>query len=90
MKDPYIVIDQSNDDIPVHGVKREGASSKTSIPHRIFLLPFIGLPTNEEDKQLGPVVSPETVEEVNMFDKIQSIDANLDLLSDLDSEAAYD
>ena len=85
-KDPYIVIDQPNDDIPVYRVKHGGASlrSKTRNLHRNFLLPFIGLPTYEEDEQLEPVVSPETVEEVNELDEIQSIDANLDLLSDQD------
>ena len=89
-KDSYIVIDQSNYDKPVQRVKREGARSKTRILHRNFPLPFIGLPIYEENEQLDPVVSPETVEEVNELDEIQSINANLDLLSDPDSEAAYD
>ena len=85
-KDPYIVIDQPNEDIPVYRVKHEGASLRpiTRNLHRNFLLLFIGLPTYEEDEQLEPVVSPETVEEVNELDEIQSIDANLDLLSDHD------
>ena len=78
-KNPYIVIDQPNDDIPVYRVKREGARSKTRVLHRNFLLPFIGLPTYEE-----------SVEEVNELDEIRSINANLDLLSDPDLEAAYD
>ena len=68
----------------------EGARSKPRILHRNFLLPFIGLPTYEEDGHLEPVVSPETVEEVNKLDKIQSINANLNSLSYQDSEAAFD
>ena len=89
-KNPCIVIDQPNDDIPFYRVKREGAGSKTRVLHRNFLLPFIGLPTYEEDEQVEPVVSPETVEEVNELDEIRSINANLDLSSDPDLEAAYD
>ena len=89
-KNPYVVIDQPNDDIPVYRVKRESARSKTRVLHRNFLLHFIGLPTYEGDEQLEPVVSPETVEEVNELDEIQSINANLDLSSDPDSEAVYD
>ena len=58
--------------------------------HRNFLLPFIGLLTYKEDEQLEPVVSSEAVGEVNELDEIRSINANLDLLSDPDSEAAYD
>ena len=88
-KNPYIVIDKPNDDIPVYRVKSEGARSKTRILHRNFLRPFIGLPTYEEGEQLEPVVSPETVEEGNELDEIWSINANLELLSDPDSEAAY-
>ena len=38
----------------------------------------------------APVVSPETVEEVFELVEIQSINANLGLLSDPDSEVAYD
>ena len=71
-------------------VKREGARSKTRVLHRNFLLPFIGLRTYEEDEQLEPVVSSESVEEINELDKIQSINANLELLSDPDLEAAFD
>ena len=41
-KNPYIAIDQPNDDIPVYRIKREGARSKTRFLHRNFLLPFIG------------------------------------------------
>ena len=63
---------------------------KTSIPHRNLLLPFFSLPTYEEDEQLEPAVSPEIVDEVHELDEIQSINANLDLLSDLDSQAAFD
>ena len=62
-KNPYIVINQPNDDIPVYRVKCEGARSKTRVLHTKFLLPFIGLPTYEEDEQLEPVVSSESVEE---------------------------
>ena len=39
-KDPYIVIDQPNDDIPDYRVKRDVARSKTRILHRNFLLPL--------------------------------------------------
>ena len=90
VKGPYIVIDQPNDDIPVYRVKREGGSLKTRVLHRNVQLPFIGLRTYEEDEQLDPVVSPKTVEEVNELDKMRSINANLDLLSDSNLEAAYD
>ena len=74
-KNPYIVIDQPKDDIPVYRVKREGARSKTRVLHRNFLLPFISLLTYEE-----------SVEEVNELDEIGYINASLDLLSDPDSE----
>ena len=89
-KNPFIAINQPNDDIPVYRVKREGARSKTRILHRNFLLPSIGLPTYEEDEQLDQVVSPETIEEINELDEIRSINANYNLLLDPDSEAAYD
>ena len=79
-----------DDDKPVYRVKREGARSKPRILHRNFLLRFIGLLTYEKDEQLEPVVSPETVKEVNELDKIRSINANLDLFLHRDSEAAYD
>ena len=89
-KNPYIIIDQPNDNIPVYRVKLEGARSKPRILHRKLMLPFICLPTYEEDEQLEPVVSPETVKEVNELDKIRPFNANLDLFLDRDSGAAYD
>ena len=39
-KDPYVVIDQSNVDVPVYMVKQEGSRSKTRFLNRNFLLPF--------------------------------------------------
>ena len=41
-------------------------------------------------KTWSQLFSPETVKEVNNLDEILSTNANLTLLSDLDSEAAYD
>ena len=80
-EDPYIVIDQPNDDLPIYRVKREGARSKTRVLNKNFLLPFIGFQIYEEDEQLEPVVTSETVEEVNELEELRSINANLDLLS---------
>ena len=77
-KNPYIVIDQPTNYIPVY--RGEGARSKTGVLHRNFLLPFIGLPTIEEDEQQEPVVSLETVEEVNELNVIGSINATLDIM----------
>lgn len=43
-KDVYIVVDQSNPDIPVYDVKREHDSNQIRILHRNLLLPFMGIP----------------------------------------------
>ena len=66
-KDPCIVNHKPNDHITVIRVKREDARSKTRILDQNFLLPFMGLPTYEEDEQLEPVVSLETMKKVNEF-----------------------
>ena len=50
-KDPYIVIDQPNDDIPVYKVRPEGTRSKTRFLHPNFLLPFMCLPYHVEDEE---------------------------------------
>ena len=55
--DPYVVIDQTNDDIPVYDVWRQNTRSrKTRLLNRILLLPFMGLPgvDEEEEKIFGP------------------------------------
>ena len=63
--------------------RNQDSSQELPAAHHSSLL------TNEEGGQLEPVVSPETVEEVNELGEIQFIDASLDLSSDPDSEAAY-
>ena len=51
-QEPYVVIDQPNDDIPVYEVRRQNTRSrKTRLLHRILLLPFMCLPRIEEDKE---------------------------------------
>ena len=45
---PYVVISQPNPDIPVYEVKNTSPRvKKTRLLHRIFLLPFMGLPSIE-------------------------------------------
>ena len=87
-KDPYIVIDQPNDDIPVYKVRREGTRSKTRFLHRNFLLPFMCLPYYDEEAE--ELVAPQEDRAVNMLDEMLSVDAISDLSSDPGSEAAYD
>ena len=51
-QEPYVVIDQPNDDIPVYEVRRQHTRSrKTRLLHRILLLPFMCLPRIEEEKE---------------------------------------
>ena len=54
--DPYIVISQPNDDIPVYEVRRDNSrAKKTRLLHRTLLLPFVGLPRlDEEDFEEDP------------------------------------
>ncbi|MCG8032585.1 MAG: DDE-type integrase/transposase/recombinase, partial [Candidatus Thiodiazotropha taylori] len=88
-KDPYIVIDQPNDDIPVYKVKREGTRSKTRLLHRNFLLPFMGLPRLDQDDKEERVKTTEDLA-ATLIEEIPSVDAISDLSSDPGSEAAYD
>ena len=63
--DPYAVIHQSNDDIPVYEVRRQNTRSrKTRLLHRILLLPFMGLPRVEEGEE-EEVEGEEEVQEEN-------------------------
>ena len=51
-QEPYVVIDQPNDDIPVYEVRRQHTRSrKTRLLHRILLLPFMYLPRIEEEEE---------------------------------------
>ena len=51
-QEPYVVIDQPNDDIPVYEVRRQNIRSrKTRLLHRILLLPFMCLPRTEEQEE---------------------------------------
>ena len=51
-QEPYVVIDQLNDDIPVYEVRRQHTRSrKTRLLHRILLLPFMCLPRIEEEEE---------------------------------------
>ncbi|MCG8046231.1 MAG: RNase H-like domain-containing protein [Candidatus Thiodiazotropha endolucinida] len=53
-KDPYVVIDQPNADIPVYRVQRQNPRSrKTRLLHRNFLLPFMGLPCLDNDEAIA-------------------------------------
>ena len=54
--DPYIVISQPNDDIPVYEIRRDNSrAKKTRLLHRTLLLPFVGLPRlDEEDFEEDP------------------------------------
>ena len=48
--DPYIVISQPNDDIPVYEVPRDNPrAKKIRLLHCTLLLPFIGLPRLDEE-----------------------------------------
>ena len=53
---PYIVISQTNDDIPVYEVRRDNSRAKeTRLLYRTLLLPFAGLPRlDEEDFEEDP------------------------------------
>ena len=44
-RQPYVVIDQPNKDIPVFAVKREHGKGKSKLLHRNLLLPFMSLPS---------------------------------------------
>ena len=51
-QEPYVVIDQPNNDKPVYEVRRQNTRSrKTRLLHRILLLPFMCLPRIEEEKE---------------------------------------
>ena len=89
-KDPYLVIDQPNDDVPVYMVKREGSRSKTRFLHRNFLLPFMCLPCLDEEEESEVPELPQGNQVVNLLEEMQSVDAISDLSSDPGSEAAYD
>ena len=89
-KDPYLVIDQPNDDVPVYMVKREGSRSKTRFLHRNFLLPFMCLPWMDEEEESEVPELPQGNQVVNLLEEMQSVDAISDLSSDPGSEAAYD
>ena len=50
--DPYVVIDQPNDDIPVYEVGRQNTRSrKSKLLHRNLLLPFMSLTRIEEEEE---------------------------------------
>ena len=50
--EPYVVIDQPNNDIPVYEVRCQNTRSrKTRLLHRILLLPFMCLPHIEEEEE---------------------------------------
>ena len=50
--EPYVVIDQPNNDIPVYDVWRQNTRSrKTRLLLRILLLPFMCLPRIEEEEK---------------------------------------
>ena len=51
-QEPYVIIDQPNNDIPVFQVRRQiTRSRKTRLLHRILLLPFMCLPRIEEEEE---------------------------------------
>ena len=53
--DPYVVIDQPNNDTPVYEVRRQNTRSrKSKLLHRNLLLPFMSLPRIEEEKFFLP------------------------------------
>ena len=53
-KDPHVVIEQPNDDIPVFKVRSEGARTKTRVLHRNLLLPCNFLPkVNPQPKRVN-------------------------------------
>ena len=89
-KDPYLVIDQPNDDVPVYMVKREGSRSKTCILRPNFLLPFMCLPCPDEETDVEVLELPQEDQVVNSLEEMQSVDAISDLSSDPGSLAAYD
>ena len=63
--EPYLVLKQPNEDIPVYRVQRtDTRSKKTRLLHRNLLLPFMGLP-RFEDKAV-PLSHLEEEEESNI------------------------
>ena len=48
--DPYVVISQANNDMPVYDVRRDNSrAKKTRLLNRTLLLPFVGLPRLDEE-----------------------------------------
>lgn len=52
-EDPYIVISQPDEDIPVYQVKKENSSGRLRTLHRNHLLPFMSLPSPKSEVVAG-------------------------------------
>ena len=60
--EPYLVLEQPNEDIPVYRVQRtDTRSKKTRLLHRNLLLPFMGLPRFEDEAV--PLLHPHLEED---------------------------
>lgn len=59
-RQPYLVIDQPNKDIPVFAVKKEHGRGKPKLLHRNLLLPFMSLPSTAHKSR--PVVTDSSVQ----------------------------
>ena len=60
---PYVVVSQPNQDMPMYEVKDTSTRArKTRLPHRILLLPFMGLPRVKQSEETENVPSsPEQI-----------------------------
>ncbi|VDI67417.1 Hypothetical predicted protein [Mytilus galloprovincialis] len=90
-EDPYLVVSQPNNDIPVYVVQRENGEGKKRTLHRNLLLPIGFLPSDEEKrKDPAPVarrkVRQPTRKEPTKSESIEQID---ETESDEESEQDY-
>lgn len=61
-EDPYVVLSQPNDGIPVFVVQREDATGRKRTLHRNHLLPISSLPVSRKQRSKPKVASQETEE----------------------------
>ncbi|MCG8076953.1 MAG: DDE-type integrase/transposase/recombinase, partial [Candidatus Thiodiazotropha taylori] len=91
--DPYVVISQPNDDIPVYEIQRQNTRSrKTKLLHRTLLLPFMGLPRieeeEEEEEEEEPVQPDDQLSQSGFEADDQSLHLHLSDCTDSFSEAS--
>jgi transposase InsO family protein len=82
-EDPYIVLEQPNEDIPVFVVRKENGEGRRRTLHRNLLLPIGALPPDPT-----PLVAPQTVPKQKKSD-VPNIVHN-DVVSDLSEDEVAD